>query len=71
MTVSAAEFFQMLKMEFRLDSMAHPRLLFLKRKTGRPGRPTTTRSNCALADDKGRKGIGGKKKKKIQNLPAW
>lgn len=28
MTVSAAEFFQMSKMEFRLDSMAHPRLLF-------------------------------------------
>lgn len=67
MTLSAADFFQMLKMELRLDSTAHHCLLLSKRKRRLPGRSclqvllgtsTAERPNCALADDRVREGTG-------------
>lgn len=61
MTASAAEFFQMLKMELRLDSTAHSCLLFYKNKRGLTGSSAITRPNCALGDDRVREGIGWKR----------
>lgn len=63
MTVSAAEFFQMLKMELRLDSTAHSCLWFYKNKRGLTGRSAATRPNCALDDDRVKEVIGWKRYK--------
>lgn len=61
MTVSAAEFFQMLRMELRLDSTAHSCLLFYKNTRTPTGRSAITRPNCALGDDRGKESIGQKR----------
>lgn len=60
MTVSAAEFFQMLKMELRFDSTAHSCLLFYKNERGLTGRSAITRPSCAFGDDR-RRVIGWKR----------
>lgn len=61
MTVSAAEFFQMLRMELRLDSTAHSCLQFYKNTKGLTRRSAITRPNCALGDDRVKEGIGRKR----------